>query len=136
MGRKRNGNAGIQPDTPAKQYHGGFSDMTRSRESNGDAMSPEGDDMSDGFWKNVTKYGLGTVGFVVLGYFMLTDVRADQEANRSEHQSLRNSTEMVATITKANGESLRQILYVMQVSCANQARSDAHRRDCLGGYTR
>ena len=87
--------------------------------------------MSEGFWKNVTKYGLGTVGFVVLGYFMLTDVRADQKANRIEHQKLVDGVASIVTISGQSDMAQQQILYVLQAMCANQARNDDQRENCL-----
>ena len=98
----------------------------------------EDDDMAEGFWKNVTKYGLGTVGFVVLGYFMLTDVRADQKATRAEHasmvtavQSAKASVDAVANIAGQSDMAQQQILYVLQTMCTNQARTDDQRENCL-----
>ena len=43
----------------------------------------EDDEMNEGFWKAVTKYGLGTVGFVVLMYVFVGELRQDQKDLRS-----------------------------------------------------
>lgn len=89
------------------------------------------DEMTEGFWKNVTKYGLGTVGFVVLGYFMLTDVRADQRATRTEHSELITAVGAVANIAGQSDMAQQQILYVLQAMCSNQAKNDDQRENCL-----
>ena len=86
--------------------------------------------MSEGFWKGVTKYGLGTVGFVVLGWFMLTDVRADLKSNRVEHSQVVAGVAAIKDIAGQSDMAQQQILYVLQTMCVNSARTIEQRDNC------
>jgi len=93
-------------------------------------MIEDDDDMQEGFWKAVTKYGLGTVGFVVLFWFMLTDARADMKANRAEHLDFMSGLSAIKDISGQSDMAMQQVLYVLQTMCVNQARTTEQRDNC------
>lgn len=78
-------------------------------------------------WNAVAKVGIPGV----IAMFLVYRLSVGFDVFAKDHERLLESMAQVVTITRQSDIAQRQILYVLQTMCVNQARTDSQRADCL-----
>lgn len=93
--------------------------------------------MNESVWKTLAKAGpWAVVAGVLIGVFIF-DVRVGLSEGRNEHGAILKAVEDIEQIAERTytrqeqaDDRQKQILYVLQTMCANQARTDDQRDNC------
>lgn len=86
--------------------------------------------MNPEWFKEFFKYGIVGTGFGILFYLYVTDVRADQQANRTEHAASAATDVASKAILAELLETQKRSVYLQLQQCLQGARSSQERTSC------
>lgn len=106
--------------------------MAHNERSNTSATPPQGSsDVDKLTWTAIVKVGVPAALLTFVIVWLTGDFNVRLRAIETQHVDISGGVTAIKEITGQSDMAQQQILYVLQTLCVNQARTDAHRSDCL-----